>query len=151
VSSTGSVNGIQLTVVTQWSGRPRVLRDGQELPKDRWGHYQLLDAEGRPAPLEVRYSWWELRPRVVVGGRSVLLGSPVPLGPRVAYLAFLAAATLAGGVLGVALALVGVWGSLALLRRPQRSAGHVVLAVLVPVLAAAAYVLIAVLISSARS
>jgi len=148
VQSIGRVSGVKLVVTKEW-WRPRVLRDGQELPRDRWGTYQFHDNHGRPCPLTVSYSWWELRPRVVVVDQSVLFETPVAWWARVALLALIAAGFF-GGALGALLALRSAGGSLALLRRPDRRPWHVVGALMLPLLAVLVYGIVAVLLRGGR-
>lgn len=142
VSSTGTLNGVELTVVKEWSRHPRVLHNGQELPRDRWGNYQFHDDQGRPCQLEVSYNLWELRPRVRTAGHSVLLGRALPVWVRVIFLVFFGLGFF-GGALGAALAFASGWGSLALLRRTDRRTVHVVTAILLPLLAVLVYGLLA--------
>lgn len=135
MSYSGVVNGVELTVTNEWSRRPRVTDQGRELPQDSWGNYQFHDENGQPAQLRVAYQWWELRPKLQIGSQTVFLGRSIPTWVRVAFLAFIGLAVVAGGGLGSGLALLSTWGSLTLLRQEDRRARHVLGAILLPLLA----------------
>lgn len=132
-----------LVVERAWSRRPRVLLEGVELPRDRWGAHVLLDEDGRSHQVRAGFSWRQLSPVVEVDGHRRLTSEPLPTPVRVALLGFVVfgfSCGLQGVVLGVGAALV----SAALVRRPQRGAVHVVAAVLVPLAAAVVFVGVAV-------
>jgi hypothetical protein len=132
-----------LVVERAWSRRPRVLLDGVELPRDRWGSHVLLDEDGRSHQVRSGFSWRQLSPVVEVNGHRRPTSTPLSTPVRVVLLAFIVfglSCGLLGLVLGVAAALV----SAALLRRPQRRAAHVVAAALVPLVAAVVFVGVAV-------
>ncbi|GAB2586598.1 hypothetical protein [Microlunatus antarcticus] len=135
MSYSGVVNGVELTVTKEWSRRPRVTHQGRELTQDSWGNYQFHDENGQPAQLRVAYQWWELRPKLQIGSQTVFLGRSIPTWVRVAFLAFIGLAVVAGGGLGSGLALLSTWGSLTLLRQEDRRARHVLGAILLPLLA----------------
>lgn len=132
-----------LVVKRAWSRRPRVLLEGVELPRDRWGSYVLLDEDGRSYQVQAGFSWRQLSPVVEVDGHQRPTLAPLPTPVRVVLLVFIVFGFfcgLQGVVLGVGAALV----SAALVRRPQRGAVHVVAAVLVPLAAAVVFVGVAV-------
>jgi hypothetical protein len=127
-----------------WALRhPRILRDGQELPRDRWGAPVLVDEDGRSHQVQAGFSWGQLSPVVEVGGSKVLALAPLPTPVRVALL-ILIGLGFAGGAVGVVLSMSAALVSAGLLRRPGRNAAHVVAAVLVPLAAVIVFVLVAV-------
>lgn len=138
-----TVLGTDLVVKKAWSRRPRILQDGHELPRDRWGAPVLLDEDGRSHQVQASFSWGQLSPVVEVAGEKVLGQAPLSTPVRVALLVFIALG-LAGGAVGVVLSVGAALVSAALLRRPGRNATHVIGAVLAPLVAAIVFVLVAV-------
>ncbi|WP_432510902.1 hypothetical protein [Kineococcus sp. SYSU DK001] len=138
-----SVLGRDLVVERVWSRRPRIVHQGQELPRDRWGSPVLIDENGRSHQVQASFSWRQLSPVVEVDGHQSATWAPLPVAARVVLLAFIAVGLL-GGLIGVLLSVGAALVSAALLRRPGRRAAHVVAAVLVPLIAVVVFVLVAV-------
>ncbi|WP_328296140.1 hypothetical protein OG218_26175 [Kineococcus sp. NBC_00420] len=141
-----TVLGKDLVVEKAWSRRPRVMHNGQELPRDRWGAPVLVDEEGRSHQVQAGFSWRQLSPTVELDGRTVLASAPLPIPVRVVLLAFVVVGFF-GGAIGVVLSMSAALVSAALLRRPGRNAGHVIGAVVVPLAAVVVFLLVAVWLS----
>lgn len=137
---TAKVDGVELAVTRLWARRPHVSVRGTELPKDHLGRYELRDRRGRVRRVEATFDWRQFGPRLRVGDEDVLLGRPLPLWVRVGFLVLFVLGFGFGGALGALLAVGSAMGSAALLRRTDRLASHVVLAALLPLAAALAYV-----------
>lgn len=135
---TADVDGVELVVSRLWSKQPRLSVGGRELPRDPSGGYELRDRRG-VRHVEVVFDWRQFGPRLRVGDRDVLLGRPIPLWVRVAYLVLLVVGTGLGGPLGGLLAAASAVGGAGLLRRSDRQPSHVALAALLPVAAAIVY------------
>ncbi|GAA4975602.1 hypothetical protein [Kineococcus glutinatus] len=137
-----SVLGTDLVVEKAWSRRPRILRDGRELPRDRWGAPVLTDEQGRDHQVRTGFSWGQLSPLVEVDGHEILALRPLSTPVRVALLAFIAVGFF-GGAAGALLSSGAALASAALLRRPRKNVAHVLAAVLVPLAATALFALAA--------
>ncbi|WP_432540748.1 hypothetical protein [Kineococcus sp. SYSU DK002] len=137
-----SILGKDLVVERAWSRRPRILHDGEELPRDRWGAPVLLDEDGRSHQVQATFSWGQLSPVVEVDGQRIPTVAPLSNPARLALLAVIAVGFV-GGLLGVVLCVSSALVSAALLRRPGRRGAHVVAAVLVPLVAVLVLVLVA--------
>ena len=133
----------ELVVERAWSRRPRVLLDGVELPRDRWGSHVLREEDGHNHQVQAGFSWRQLSPVVEVDGHRRLTLAPLPAPVRIVLLAVIVVGLFCG-VLGVVLGVGAALVSAALVRRPQRRAAHVVAAVLVPLAAAVVFVGVAV-------
>lgn len=129
----------ELVVERAWSRRPRVLLDGVELPRDRWGSHVLLGEDGRSHQVQAGFSWQQLSPVVEVDGHQRATLTPLSTPVRVVLLAVIVVGLFCG-LLGLVLGMGATSMSAALLRRPQRRAAHVVAAVLVPLTAAVVFV-----------
>lgn len=138
-----TVLGTDLVVERAWSRRPRILQNGQELSRDRWGSPVLVGDDGRSHQVQAGFSWRQLSPTVEVDGRTILASPPLPTPVRVALLV-LVVVGFAGGAVGVLLSMTAALVSASLLRRPGRNAGHVVGAVVVPLVAVVVFLLVAV-------
>src|SRR5919199_1274204 len=84
-----TVAGIDLVLDKPYSRRPRLLRQGGELPRDRWGTYELVGADGRTHRVATGFDYRQLGPVLDVDGTPVPVGRPPPLGVRIALLAVL--------------------------------------------------------------
>lgn len=149
MATSARVDGIDLVVTRTWSSRPRVSSGGRELPKDPAGHYELRGPRGRVRRVDADFDWHQFGPRLRVGDEQVLLGRPLPFGVR-AVLLVLVVLGLLGGVLGVALMLASAIGAAGLLRRTDRRPWHVAVAVVLPLVAALAYLAGSTLLASGR-
>lgn len=142
-----SVAGVDLMLDGPYSRRPRLLRGGAELPRDRWGNYQVVDATGQAQQARVDFDFRQLGPVVTVGQSRVLAASRLPLPVRVGLLG-LCLLGLSGGAVGAGLSFAAALGVAALLRHPQRRPLHVAAAVTLPVLAALGWLAVATMIHS---
>ena len=124
--------------------KPRLLDEGgAELPRDRWGNYQL--PSGRA--VIVGYDWLQLAPVLEVGPERVLLARPVAKRVVVGLAVLTGLAFLFGGAVGTLLALATSAVVVRLLRAPNRGRAHLVGAVLTPIVAIALYVGLGVLVA----
>ena len=144
---TARVDGVELAVTRLWARRPHISVRGKELPKDHQGRYELRDRSGRVRRVEATFDWRQFGPRLRVGDADVLLGRPIPVWVRVAYLVLLVVGIGLGGALGGLLAGASAVGSAALLRRTDRLGSHVVLAALLPFAAVLVYLGLATLVT----
>ncbi|MBT0772059.1 hypothetical protein KIH74_24160 [Kineosporia sp. J2-2] len=129
-----TVAGVDLVLEQPGRGSARLLRDGHELPRDRWGNYRLTGADGAQHRPEIGYSMLHLSPTVRIDDRrdaQVL----VPL-PKYVSAGLVAAWVLGflGGLLGALLVAGALSLSLRLLRHPPRPLSQIALVVLVWVL-----------------
>ncbi len=111
--------------------KQRLLKDGEELPRDRWNTYVLPGEDGRNRIVQVVFDVGQLGLAVEVDGRRYLAVAPLPGWVRVLLVAMVLVGTLLGAV-GAGLVMGAVIGTLSLLRRPDRRRLHLVLACLLP-------------------
>lgn len=122
--------GVDLMLDRPYSRRPRRLRGGAELPRDRWGNSEVVDATGQAQQARVTFDVWQLGPHRGCRCRR-----------RVGLLGL----CLLGGAVGAGLS-CAVGGGAALLRQPQRRPLHVAAAVTLPVLAILGWLAVATVI-----
>ncbi len=111
--------------------KQRLLKDGEELPRDRWNNYVLPGEAGRAQIVQVVFDVGQLGPAIEVDGLRYLAVAPLPRWVVVLLVAVCLVGGLAGA-LGGGLAVGAVIGTLSLLRRPDRRRLHLVLACLLP-------------------
>lgn len=117
-------------------GRGRIVRlllDGAELPRDRFGRYRLTDEDGTVHVVETSFELRHLRHVLQVGDQRVPAAAPLAGGSWL-LLGPVLALSLSGGALGAGLGVTAVWLASRQLRRGARgwpaAAGVVLLAVL---------------------
>lgn len=128
-------HGRDLVVARPWGSAPRVLADGTELPRDRFGRYRLIGPEGERV-VTTDFDWRGLAPVLVVGDERVPLAAPLPRGAWF-LLAPVALLSMTGGAIGAGLGVGAVWVAaqrLRTARSPARGWAGAVAAVLVAVL-----------------
>lgn len=102
------VQGHDLEVQHAWNRSPRVLQDGTELPRDRFGRYRVTGPDGGERLVAVPFDWRDLTPVVQVGDDRVPLLPPLPRGAWW-LLAPTVALSLVGGATGAALGIGAAW------------------------------------------
>ncbi|MBW0253644.1 hypothetical protein [Cellulomonas sp. PS-H5] len=109
------VLGRDLVVERPWASAPRVLADGAELPRDRFGRYRLAASDGERV-VTTSFDWRGLLPVLEVGDERVPLDRPLPRGAWL-LLAPLLLLSLAGGGAGAGLGVGAAWAAARQLRR----------------------------------
>ncbi|MCG7286638.1 hypothetical protein MHY85_11730 [Cellulomonas sp. ACRRI] len=104
-----------LVVERPWGSAPRVLADGAELPRDRFGRYRLAAPDGERV-VTISFDWRGLLPVLAVGDERVPLDRPLPRGAWL-LLGPLLLLSLAGGGVGAGLGAGAAWAAARQLRR----------------------------------
>ncbi|HYQ77034.1 hypothetical protein [Cellulomonas sp.] len=115
------VLGRDLVVERPWGSAPRVLADGTELPRDRFGRYRLAGPDGERV-VATEFDWRRLTPVLVVGDDRVALDAPLARGAWL-LLAPVALLSLAGGGIGAGLGIGAVWFAATRLRVAEGAPG----------------------------
>jgi hypothetical protein len=118
-----------------------LLKDGQELPVNRWGYYVVADARGGECVLVTDFNWRQMSPTVRSEQQTVMILPALPKAVQVVMVVFLVLAVLGGGV-GALLGFGAVLTSGALLRHPGRRSTHVIGACLSPVAAVLLFIVV---------
>jgi hypothetical protein len=141
-----SVAGVDLVADRPTRRDARMLRDGEELPRDVWGKYQLTGADGHPHRLELTQSYSHLSPAVRVDdARDAIVLAPLPPWARAIWIVLSvlsAVGLLIHGYLLVWISLPAIF----LLTRPGRGSRQVILAGAIGVVALVAQILLFILL-----
>ena len=141
-----TVRGRELIVDRPYSSSPRLHLGGQELPRDRWGHYVWDETAAKPERVTIKFDLRQLAPRVDIGATRVHTLPRLPAAARWLLLVVLGVGAF-GGAIGACLAVIAVMLSAHLLRRPQRRWANIAAAIAVPVVAFVLYLMVATLIA----
>jgi hypothetical protein len=127
------IHGRDVAVEGSSGKRARLLVDGAELPRDRFGRYELTDDAGTVRVVETSFDFRNLAYVLVVGDERVAAAPPLTRGPWL-LLGPVLVLSLFGGALGAGIGLAAVWQASRQLRRGTRgwpaAAGIVLVAVL---------------------
>jgi hypothetical protein len=128
------IHGRDVAVEGSSGKQARLLVDGAELPRDRFGRYELTDDTGTVRIVETSFDFRNFAHVLQVGDERVPAAPPLArgswwlLGPVLAL-------SLVGGAIGAGIGLAAVWQASRQLRRGARgwpaAVGIVLLAVLV--------------------
>jgi hypothetical protein len=127
------IHGRDVAVEGSSGKRVRLLVDGVELPRDRFGRYELADDAGTVRIVETSFDLRNFAYVLQVGDERVPAAPPLTRGSWL-LLGPVLALSLVGGALGAGIGLTAVWQASRQLRRGARgwpaAGGIVLLAVL---------------------
>src|SRR5215475_3067120 len=79
------VSGPVTVQVNPWSGKRRLFVGGAEIPTKR-GKFELPGPDGQPLPGRIDMMWWDVYPKLEIGGTKYPTGPEVPTGVKVVAL-----------------------------------------------------------------
>ncbi len=138
-----------VSVDVPFARRPKVLVGGQEAQRLGRNRYALPGVDGKPVEGTVKATLVDPYPRLTVDGQTYLTGPKVPIGLQI--VAALPVVLFVGGLLGIVLALLGVFANVTVLRTTMATAGKVGLVLGITVVTVLVYTLLVVAIVSSGS
>lgn len=115
------VQGRDLVVERPWGSSPRLLADGAELPRDRFGRAVLVGDDGAERVVATAFDWRRLTPVLRIGDERVPVEPPLPRGAWW-LLAPVLVLSLFGGGIGAGLGIGAAWAAADRLRRAPSAA-----------------------------
>ncbi|GLY32674.1 hypothetical protein [Kineosporia sp. NBRC 101731] len=146
-----SLAGVDLEVEGIYSKHPKFLRDGEPLPKDRWGSWVLVDGQSKSHHPGFGYSPFHWSLTVTLDERDQVVLWPLSRVARIALAVAWLGAVVGGGIVGVLLVGAGTWATLRVHRQPNRKALHSWMIAGVWLAVAAFYLLYSVMIHGLRT
>ena len=126
-----TIAGVDLEIEQHGWRKPRLLRQGVEVPRDRWENYVVTDAEGKEHRPEFSYNRLHLSPVIHdPAQRSSTVVAPLPRALVVLVIGTLVLGLL-GGFLGVVLVSIAQGLTIRLIRRADRGPLHIAVVILV--------------------
>ncbi|MCE0535353.1 hypothetical protein LWF15_07510 [Kineosporia rhizophila] len=122
------IAGVDLEIESRGWRRPRLLRGGEEVPRDRWENYVVTDDQGREHRPELGYNQLHMSPVLYDSDQhTATLVAPLPKSTLALLLVTLVLSVLLGGALGLILVSVTQRFTVNLWRQADRAAGRVAL------------------------